>query len=453
MCSFRVLRVCLTLLASATASGATANASRALQQHPTADDYWNAMMTMFNGGPRLTGSPGHKAFLSNVESTLDGLGFSVKKDIMKFNRWDATKYSLVLHLESGDVDIPVGYPFVRSGLTPDEGLTLPFGSALTLAPHIAITSAPMTALGPVGCNLATIALEPSAKAAVCCINQPDVQLKGAYQPFTNPSLKPRQLPTLMIAEEHCKLLKQNSGHLRTKATLTLAGTKNPDETAHIYGLLPGQSDQIVMMGIHSDGQNAVEENGIPSLLLMAKYLASLPLSSRKYTLGFAAVSGHMDYDVPHPETQGFATLHKSDLMKKIKVCVAPEHFGAMQWVMKDGKYQATGKTVEYTGFGSSFGLQGHLKKVFKAHGVSNALVLTGPIPEQAGSALGWKLHGCPTVGGISLPDYLVNLDHGGPDKLDKGRFFEIAGAYMQLMEELLTGAADSALENAKTNYV
>ena len=46
-----------------------------------------------------------------------------------------------------------------------------------------------------------------------------------------------------------------------------------------------------MLGIHSDGQNAVEENGIPALLTMVKHLAQLPLTERKYTLGFAAVTG------------------------------------------------------------------------------------------------------------------------------------------------------------------
>lgn len=147
-----------------------------------------------------------------------------------------------------------------------------------------------------------------------------------------------------------------------------------------------------------------------------------------------------------PETEGFATMHKLGLMKKVKVCVAPEHFGAMQWVVKDGKYQPTGKPVMYTGFGSSSALQHQLRNAFQAHNVTNSIVLTGPIPESAGSALGWKLLGCPTVGGISLPDYLVNLDHGGPDKLDKGRFFELASSYMQVIEELLTGAADSAFE-------
>lgn len=299
----------------------------------------------------------------------------------------------------------------------------------------------MTVLGPVGCDLQVIALEPAAKAAVCCVSQEQVRLEGAYQPFTVSSLKPG-LPTLMVAEENCDLIKSVSGKLNVKATLKLIGTQDPDETAHVWGILPGQTDDIVMVGIHSDGQNAVEENGIPALVTMAKYLASLPLEKRKRSLGFAAVSGHMDYDVPHPETQGFAKMHTNDIMKKVKACVAAEHFGTMQWKMHGAEYKPTGKSVSYSGFGSSLKLRSQLKKAFQQSGLDNYIVLTGPIPEEAGSALGWSLHGCPTVGGISLPDYLVNLHHGGPDKLDKDRYFATASAYMQVIEDLLGEDSD-----------
>jgi hypothetical protein len=299
----------------------------------------------------------------------------------------------------------------------------------------------MTILGPTGCGLDQIAVQPSAKAAVCCItNQPADQLRGTYQPFT-PGLMTPALPTLMLPQETCA--KVNAAKRKGQsATLTLAGTEEKDTTAHVWGLLPGQTDEVVLMGVHSDGQNAVEENGIPSLLTMARYFASLPLSQRKYTLGFAAVAGHMDYDVPYPETQGFAKLHASGLMRKVRVAVAPEHFGTMEWAVdKKGEYRATGKSQGYTGYGSSLALHGLVKRAFQDNGVTNAITLTGPIPAEAGSALGWREHGVPTVGGISLPDYLVNLDHGGPDKLDKKRFYSQASAYMQVIEELLAGHA------------
>ena len=208
---------------------------------PSSDEYWNAMLGMFNGGPRLTGSAAHNEFLNTVEGTLTSLGFDVQRDEMTFPRWDVTNYSLLVHdgTASG-TPIEVAYPFVRSGLTPNEGLTLHLGSAADLTPHIAITSAPMTELGPVGCDLKSIALEPMAKAAISCIsNQPNEQAIGTYQPFTPGLMKPA-LPTLMLGQESCEKI-THARSKKQKVTLTLAGEiYDTATTAHVWGLLQGQ---------------------------------------------------------------------------------------------------------------------------------------------------------------------------------------------------------------------
>ena len=280
-------------------------------------------MNMYEGGPRLTGSQGHQQFLDTVESDLTALGFQMQRDEMHFKRWDATNFSLLIHAEGGDVRVPVAYPYVRSGLTLPAGVRAPLSTnALGVAPRIYVTTGRMTPLGPIGCSAKSV-------ATVCCItNEPDVQLSGSYQPFT-PGIPSHQIPMLMVGSDKCAAVTK-AAKMNTDATLVLAGTEANDTTAHVWGLLPGQTDEVVLMGIHSDGQNAVEENGIPSLVEMAKYLAALPLSQRKRTLGFVAVTGHMDYDVPHPETFGFAKMHAKDLMTKVVACVAPEHFGTMQ---------------------------------------------------------------------------------------------------------------------------
>ena len=389
------------------------------------------MLNMFEGGPRLTGSQGHKQFLDTVESNLTALGFQMQRDRMQFRRWDTTNYSLTIHAKDGDVEVPVAYPYVRSGLTPFEGVVAPLTTDAGLGRHIYVTSGTMTPLGPVGCSAKSM-------ASVCCIsNEPNVQLAGTYQPFT-PGIPLHQIPMLMIGSDACVAVKE-AAKAKMSATLVLAGTQAKDDTTHVWGLLPGQTDEVVLMGIHSDGQNAVEENGIPSLIQMAKYLAGLPLSQRKRTLGFAAVTGHMDYDVPHHETQGFAALHANDLMHKVVACVAPEHFGTMQWrVTRNGSYAPTGRSCSYTAYASSPKLLGLTQQAFRDNHNTNYVTLTGPVPEEAGSALGWRLHGCPTVGGISLPDYLVNFN-AGPERLDKERFFQQASAYMHIIEQLLAG--------------
>ena len=212
---------------------------------PNADQFWDAMMEMFENGPRLAGSVGHKKFLNTVTQTLTDIGFVVKQDEMKFPRWDVSNYSLVIHGADGKNEIvEVAYPFVRSGLTPDEGFTLPLekGAAVSLSSHIAVTAGSMTVLGPLStCDLQTVALKPNVKAAICCIkNEPHVQLKGTYQPFTPGLMKPA-LPTLMVAEDECK--KVNAALTKgLKATLVLKGTQDEDTTSHVWGVLPVQSN-------------------------------------------------------------------------------------------------------------------------------------------------------------------------------------------------------------------
>ena len=112
-----------------------------------------------------------------------------------------------------------------------------------------------------------------------------------------------------------------------------------------------------------------------------------------------------------------------------------------QWeVARNGSYVPTGKSCSYTAYGSNLNLLSLVQQSFRGNNNTNYVALTGPLPEEAGSAIGWRLHGCPTIGGISLPDYLVNFN-AGPERLDKDRFFQQASAYMDMIEQLLAGHA------------
>ena len=63
---------------------------------------------------------------------------------------------------------------------------------------------------------------------------------------------------------------QAAAKAKGRATLRLVGSQAQDETSHLWGTLAGQTSDVVLLGVHSDGQNAVEENGLPSLALMAR---------------------------------------------------------------------------------------------------------------------------------------------------------------------------------------
>ena len=146
-----------------------------LDGRPTADDYYCEVQTMVDFGPRLTGSPGHKEFLDYIEDTLEGSGFEVDNQVMQFPRWDAERSSLVLHLDAGDEEVTVAYPFVRSKFTGEDGLMLPLAYATdqTVADEerIVVDYAEYTTdYGIDGCQIGyqDVAIAPQSKPGGIC---------------------------------------------------------------------------------------------------------------------------------------------------------------------------------------------------------------------------------------------------------------------------------------------
>ena len=63
-------------------------------------------------------------------------------------------------------------------------------------------------------------------------------------------------------------------------------------TETVWGWLKGSGNtgQNIIINTHTDGPNAVEENGGLGLLALARHLAALP--SRNHDMYFALVTGH-----------------------------------------------------------------------------------------------------------------------------------------------------------------
>ncbi len=438
----------------------------ALDGRPTADDYYCEVQTMVNFGPRLTGSPGHKEFLNYIEETLEDSGFEVSQQIMNFPRWNAEKSTLVLHTERGSEEVTVAYPFVRSNFTGEEGLTLPLAYATdsTVADEerIVVDYAKFTTdLGIEGCQIGyqDVATAPDSKPVVfadvdenvkgliCCLNQPLDRIDRDYQDFESTMVGPVQkdnwensIPTLILDQDSCASVSAATNE-RNQATLTLDGTYDEDTTKHVWGVLPGKiSDQYILLGTHTDGQNAVEENGIAAKLAMAKYFADLARSGVEfeYSLLFVGVTGHMSaYDVPYAGTWGFCNAN-SELMSNVQTALNFEHLGVPE-------QDAGGPYGYYTSDPSDAALfdgtvimetSNHLP-VTIAHGES---------PPMAGSAVGFRPPYCdtqvigrdlPTIAGVIYPWYYINLEYGGIERIDKSYLFEQADTILSITEKLL----------------
>jgi len=421
---------------------------------------------MVDFGPRLTGFPGHKKFLDYIEDTLEDSGFEVSSQVMQFPRWDAERSSLVLHLEGGDEEVTVAYPFVRSKFTGEEGLMLPLAYATdqTVADEERIVldyAGYTTDYGIDGCQIGyrdvAIApqskpvvfaeVDPNVKGLICCLDQPLDRIDQDYQDFESTMVGPvekdnweNSIPTLMLDQESCGLVAAATEQ-RRHATLTLTGTYNEDTTKHVWGILRGKvPDEYILLGTHTDGQNAVEENGIAAKLAMAKYFSDLARSGVEfeYSLLFLGVTGHMSaYDVPYAGTWGFCNAN-SELMSKVRTAVNFEHLGVPERDSSDPYGYYTSDPADDVLFDGTLIMEtsNHLP-VTIAHGES---------PPMAGSAVGFRPPYCDrevigrdldTIAGVIYPWYYTNLEYGGIEKIEKSYLYEQADTILSITEKLL----------------
>lgn len=55
------------------------------------------------------------------------------------------------------------------------------------------------------------------------------------------------------------------------------------------------TNTTIVVATHIDGNTSVQENGPAALLTLARYLASLPITSRQNTIKFAFAASHLVY--------------------------------------------------------------------------------------------------------------------------------------------------------------
>ena len=345
-------------------------------------------------GPRLTGSRGHHEFVEYLKKEVEAIGYTPVSDFKTFERWEEKATKLTLHTKKGDVDIPVASAFPYSGETGPEGFSGKLGKITKLRPFrkivvmrmpdfsrvpAAVAFSERRALpkdlhltkfykGPVAVAFvkATVGIFlakfTGAKAAVFIWQKMSPEMvQGQYLNFILGHLG---IPTLWVNGEAGKpLLKARTK--KTPATLTLDAEIEKDASAEsFYVLVPGKNHkENVIINTHTDGVNAVEENGPIAMLEMLRYYKT---HQPERDLIFAFVAGH--FRLPAFEhrnslapvqqaTSGWLNDHR-DLWdgkrghKYTVAALALEHFGCAEWKDVKGVYQKTNDVdieVTYTG--------------------------------------------------------------------------------------------------------
>jgi len=287
-----------------------------------------------------------------------------------------------------------------------------------------------------------------AKGVIFHVDVSAENAKGQYLPFSSPLMN---APAVLVNRDVAKELRSlASAH--PKAHLTLDADTNPDTcTDSLVATLPGvdygsQRDECIIVNTHTDGQNAIEENGPIACIAIAQHYAAIPQAQRPRTLVFSLVTGHMGPNLP--QTQGFVDRNL-DLIGKAACAITIEHLGATEWLDGGQGYHATGRPE----FAAAFHSETPISQIaIQTYGASplTRMALLRPIvdtpisrilPKQSYVArllrgiydtrwrvayfgVGAPLHeaGVPSMGYLTGPNYLVTISKNHEmDKFDPER--------------------------------
>ena len=136
----------------------------------------------------------------------------------------------------------------------------------------------------------TAAANAGAAGIVFVKDLPRAQIAGHIEPYEG-VVSPT--PGVWLGADEGKVLAdalaaggESVGRLRVDATVA------PAKTRSLFATIPGESSKRLVIDSHTDGTNAVEDNGPIAMIAMARYFASLPERCRPRTIELSFGTAH-----------------------------------------------------------------------------------------------------------------------------------------------------------------
>jgi len=226
-----------------------------------------------------------------------------------------------------------------------------------------------------------------------------------------------------------------------EATMVLTGTTEPGLTYNVVGVLPGQTDEIILVTSHHDGWAANDGSGVSVVMALANYFAQLPQNSRQRTLMFLAAGGHFLGDIP---TKSFIAQHL-DLLPKIVIdinieMIAKEYKEIGGEFVETGLVSPRGLFISGPPFGVDLKLLSFAKEAIPKYELDRTTVLpaSGPLgPAPPGVAAWWFLAGKPIMHFIAAPAHQFTPEDT-PDKVDVNQLRPVTAAFADIIMNIDT---------------
>lgn len=437
------------------------------------------MQKLIDIGPKLTGSPGQMEFISYIKKELRNMDLEVLIDPFYFERWQETAHSLSIEDENGTMqNVPVSSVHPYSGETPEEGVTAKLLYLNKIDKMVKadgkIVVIKVEDLGKIHSEVAfdkrsaypedtvmpAFYNGPVATAMVKCLAEgvlkllnpagavfvwdgiPDAAVEGQYMPFIQDYL---DLPVLWVNETQGKTLIAAAKEQKTAHMLLTAEKTKFNYTETFYTILPGKNNgECVIVNTHTDGPNAMEENGAIALLELIRNIKDAPLER---THIFLFTTGHFRLpkftDIRTGSFQSasrWLAQHRNlwdgkDSHLKCVANLAIEHLGCMEWTVNDGEYVSTGlPDVEMVYTGNKFMDDLYIKTVKSHRTVVRSLTLKGHNLLHFGEGQNFFTMGIPGICLVPGPYYLcVESDTMEKEKFDLSLMTEQTETFLRLI--------------------
>jgi hypothetical protein len=425
-------------------------------------------------GSRPTGSAAHQRYIDWIEQNLRRIpGVTVAEHPFTIRRWTPQGASLALRSGGRWVDLPVADAIPYSSPTGPQGATAPLvlvpdGTRITAAAargRIVVRPAPPGSVSQSVFFLPLVtystydprhtisrtgtfygdflnydarvadlrdAAAAGAAGLVFVKDLPTRQLVGHSEPYEGEMW---DVPGVWVgADEGARLTAALAGGRTAVGRVVVRADVRPVVTPSVSATIPGRQAARIVIDSHTDGTNAVEDNGPVAMIAMARYLAALPARCRPRTIELAFSTAHFYQRLVDPQTRNGGAEALAEQLDKaydgggVSAVVAVEHLGAREYeavARRDGP----GGVLRPTGLPAmqqifvtpSTPLVKAVEAVVEGYHLDRTVVMKGAdapgatVPANCsfgGEGTPFEKHLLPTIGIISAPQTLYDPAFG-----------------------------------------
>ncbi len=448
------------------------------EQFLSVDQHRDWQLDLDARGLRAAGSPAHEAYIDVLKERLAHAGVAeIREEPVEIQQWLAERWSLELLAEGRPEVLPTAGYLPYSGSTTAEGVT---GSLRVihrdeqfadgeLAGKVVLLQLkkpettlsvfeadawrrydPRRTVGPdtpyvrsyFALNILAKTLDKldraGASAAVVVLDEPAGNALGMYAPY---DAIYRKVPALYVDQATGDRLRARAAD-GASVRVRLEARAQRVLSRNLVAVIPGASDELVVLNSHSDGPNGIEDNGPNVIVAMAQYLARLPQAALPRSIMILMTSAHF---AGAQGGQSFIDDHLDDgTLARIAAVLCLEHMGAEEWVPgPGGRWMPTGRAEPYWFFtpdipalidAADAALQradaapSYVRPPTRPHGKGLFHDHVWPGEGQ----VFWGRARIPTANYIAGPNYLFNAGISTADKVDYQRLHRETIAFTEM---------------------